>query len=281
MYGPEHVLPANRTERERAVPHPVIAAFMAHEESLNFARDEVRETVIPTYMGLISQLDHHVGRIVAHLEATGEIANTIIILTSDHGDYLGDHWLGEKDLFHEEIVRIPLIVFDPRPTADATRGGVATELVEAIDLAPTFLEWAGGAPAPHRLEGRSLVPLLETGAVTRWREAAFCDSDFSLRHARRTLGLSVNEARGFMVREAGWKYVHFERFPPQLFDLAADPTEQNDLGASAEHEAVRERMRGRLLSWLIGRRTRVTMSDSLIEQLTGSAKKRGYRFGEW
>ena len=281
MYGPEHVLPANRTDAERSPPHPVIAAFMDHEESLNFSRDEVRETVIPTYMGLISQFDHHVGRIVAHLEATGEIANTVIIVTSDHGDYLGDHWLGEKDLFHEEVVRVPLIVVDPRPAADASRGRTAHDLVEAIDLAPTFLEWAGGAPEPHRLEGRSLAPLLGADAVTAWREAAFCDSDFSLRHARRTLGLAVNDARGFMVREAGWKYVHFERFPPQLFDLTADPAEQHDLGMSPDHEDVRERLRGRLFSWLISRRTRVTMSDSLIEQITGGAKKRGYRFGEW
>ena len=84
-----------------------------------------------------------------------------------------------------------------------------------------------------------------------------------------------------MVREAGWKYVHFERFPPQLFDLDADPAEQHDLGVSPDYEAVRERLRGRLFSWLISRRTRVTMSDSLIEQITGGAKKRGYRFGEW
>ena len=70
-------------------------------------------------MGLISQFDTHVGRLVAHLEHTGEIANTIIVVTIDHGDYLGDHWLGEKDLFHEEIVRVPLIVVDPRPAADA------------------------------------------------------------------------------------------------------------------------------------------------------------------
>src|SRR5690606_14078381 len=142
-------------------------------------------------------------------------------------------WLGEKDLFHEEVVRIPLIVVDPRAEADATRGRVNSELVEAIDLAPTFLEWAGGAPEPHRLEGRSLMPLMEGTPASGWREAAFCDSDFSLRHARRTLGLAVNDARGFMVREAGWKYIHFERFAPQLFDLENDPAEQNDLGLSA------------------------------------------------
>ena len=122
MYGPDQVIPANRSEGERADPHPVVAAFMAHEESRNFSRDEVRATVIPTYMGLISQFDRHVGRVIEHLEKRGLAGNTIIVVTSDHGDYLGDHWLGEKDLFHEEIVRIPLIILDPRAAAGGTRG---------------------------------------------------------------------------------------------------------------------------------------------------------------
>jgi arylsulfatase A-like enzyme len=254
---------------------------MQHEESLNFAREEVRRTVIPTYMGLISQFDAHVGRIVAHLESTGEIANTIIIVTSDHGDYLGDHWLGEKDLFHEEIVRIPLVIVDPRPAADATRGAVLDDLVESIDLAPTFLEWAGGPAEPHRLEGRSIVPLLVQSRPDDWRDAVFCDGDFALRHARRRLGLGPNDARGLMVRTARWKYVDFGPLPPQLFDLESDPRELEDLGRTREHAAVRAQMKERLFAWLRARRTRVTVSDATIEALTGSAKRRGYRFGEW
>ncbi len=281
MYGPEHVIAANRSEAERAAPHPVIAAFMQHDESLHFSRQEVRETVIPTYMGLITQFDAHVGRLIDHLEAAGEIDNTIIVVTSDHGDYLGDHWLGEKDLFHEEIVRIPMIVVDPRTQADATRGRAIAELVEAIDLAPTFLAWAGGEAEPHRLEGRSIAPLLEATEVVGWREAVFCDSDFALRHARKTLDLDVDEARGFMVRTARWKYVHFERFRPQLFDLDADPNELNDLGESAAHMAVLEEMRARLFSWALGRKTRTTVTHDYIRRVTGGARARGYRFGEW
>jgi arylsulfatase A-like enzyme len=66
-----------------------------------FQRDEVREKVIPAYMGLIKQCDDQLGRLLDHLEATGRMEDTMIVLTSDHGDYLGDHWLGEKDLFHD------------------------------------------------------------------------------------------------------------------------------------------------------------------------------------
>ena len=68
--------------------------------------------------------------------------NTLIVFTSDHGDYLGDHWLGEKELFHECSVRVPLIVVDPTPRADATRGTQCDALVEQIDLVPSFLDTA-------------------------------------------------------------------------------------------------------------------------------------------
>jgi arylsulfatase A-like enzyme len=283
MYDATHVIPANRTEQEKASAHPVIDAFMRHDESVNFSRQEVRETVIPAYMGLITQFDHHIGRVFAHLERNGLASNTIIVVTSDHGDYLGDHWLGEKDLFHEEIVRIPFIVLDPRSEADATRGRHVEALVESIDLVPTMVQWAGGEAQPHRLEGRSLVPLIahENGEEVLKREAVFCDSDFSMRHARKTLGLAVDEARGFMVRTARWKYVYFERFRPMLFDLERDPCEREDLGASVEHEPVREAMKEQLLSWLVNRRTRVTVTDAFIERVTGTARQRGYRFGEW
>ncbi len=82
-----------------------MCACMRHEESVNFARDEVRSSVIPTYMGLIKQIDDHLGRLWGFLAERNLFDETMIVMTSDHGDYLGDHWLGEKELFHEESVR--------------------------------------------------------------------------------------------------------------------------------------------------------------------------------
>ena len=281
MYGPQDMIAANKSAHERDQPHPVIAAFMQHEESVNFSREEVREAVVPAYMGLITEFDHHLGRVFAFLKQRALAEDTVIVVTSDHGDYLGDHWLGEKELFHEEVVRIPMIVMDPRAHAGATRGQVVADLVEAIDLVPTFVELAGAPPAPHRLEGASLVPLLAGPAPATWRTQVHCDTDFALRHARRTLKLAPDQARGFMVRTKRWKYVHFERYAPQLFDLDADPKEQADLGTSAAHAGVRAEMKDRLITWLTGLKTRTTITHEQIERVTGSAKTRGYRFGEW
>ncbi len=158
--APADILPAVRSEQEKQSAHPVFAAYMDMRYSRNMSRDEAREKVIPTYMGLIKQIDDQMGVLMGFLEARGLLDTTMIVFTSDHGDYLGDHWMGEKDLFHDASAKIPLIVIDPSAAADATRGTVCDALVEAIDLAPTFIDYFGGKPPDHILEGRSLMPLL-------------------------------------------------------------------------------------------------------------------------
>lgn len=281
MYGPGDVPLAIRSEAERAAPHPVYAAFMRHLDSESFSRDDVRENVIPAYMGLISQIDAHLGRVFDHLKQTGAWDETLIVFTSDHGDNLGDHWLGEKELFHEPSVHIPLIIRDPRATADTTRGTVCDALVESIDLVPTFVEAAGGAGADGQwLEGRSLIPLLH-GAEVEWRDAAFAECDYATREARVDLGLDPIEARGVMVRTARWKYIYWHGFRGQLYDLEADPDEFTDLGESPDHAGVCKALRDRVLDFLATRRTRATISDAEIARRTGTAHKRGILIGYW
>ena len=87
-------------------------------------RDEVRARVIPAYMGLIKQIDDQLGVLFRFLDERGLSANTMIVFTSDHGDYLGDHWLGEKDFFHDCTVKVPLIVADPSPDASTNHFAV-------------------------------------------------------------------------------------------------------------------------------------------------------------
>jgi arylsulfatase A-like enzyme len=166
MYGPGDVKPAIRSEQEKQSAHPVFAAYMDMRYSRNMSRDGAREKVIPTYMGLIKQIDDQMGVLMQFLEARGLLDTTMIVFTSDHGDYLGDHWMGEKDLFHDPSAKIPLIVIDPSASADRTRGTVCDALVEAIDLAPTFIDYFGATPPDHILEGRSLMPWL-SGEIGR------------------------------------------------------------------------------------------------------------------
>jgi len=274
-YGAEDCVPVVRAEQEKAAGHPVYQAFMRHAESEVFSRDEVRETVIPTYMGLIKQLDDHIGRLIACLEAQGRLDDTMIVLTSDHGDYLGDHWLGEKELFHEPSARVPLIVVDPSREADGMRGQHSHALVEAIDLIPTFVEVLGGEVPYQRLEGRSLLPLLHgQTAAGEWRQYAVSELDYSFRQARRELGLRASDARAYMIATKDWKCVFYTHFRPQLFDLKNDAGELVDLGDIPAHQDRIREMREMLIEWLQTRKTRVTTTDADIDRLSAFAGKR-------
>lgn len=280
LYGPEHVLPALRSEVEREDPHPVLGACFQHRFSQVFTREEVRARVIPAYMGLIAQIDDQIGRLMRWMDETGRSRDTLIVFTSDHGDYLGDHWLGEKEFFHEQSIRIPLIVVDPSPEADATRGQVLAPLIEAIDLAPTFVEWAGGETRPHILEGRSLLPLLR-GEEVAWRHAVISEYDYSMRRARTLLGQPIGDCRLVMVFDGRWKYIHAEGFRPMLFDLETDPEEFHDLGASPAHEAERARLADAMHRWALVHHNRVTMSDEMIEGRAEGDLRRGFIIGFW
>jgi len=281
LYGAKDLLPVVKAAAEQADPHPVYGAFMAMNAAQAFGRDEVRDHVLPAYMGLVKQIDDHVGRVIAALEEAGRLDDTVIIFTSDHGDYLGDHWMGEKELFHECSVRIPLIIVDPSAAADATRGSVETRLVEAIDLVPTFLDLLGQALPTHRLEGSSLRPLLH-GVETPWRDCVFSELDFAFYKARLTLGLNVQQARCWMIRTERWKYIAFKAFDrAQLFDLLNDPDELQDLGQSAQHADIRAALHARLFKRLADRRNRVTVSDADVEKRTDGARANGVIIGEW
>ena len=281
MYGSNTFLPVQRDPAEKVDPNPVYGAFMDMEVSQSFSRPEVRDTVMPAYMGLIKQIDDHLGRVFAYLEESGKADETMIVMTSDHGDYLGDHWMGEKELFHEVSVRVPLIIVDPRSSANSTRGTTSEALVEAIDLVPTFLE-ATGAPLPdHRLEGLSLVPLLEGQVPEDWRDAVFSEIDYAFYEARNILSTDVDDARGYMIRTERWKYVHFKGFPPQLFDLQSDPEEFVDLGRSPDHQQVRNDMKELLFDRLLDRKNRVTMSRQGVEDMRNDESDGGILIGKW
>jgi arylsulfatase A-like enzyme len=231
-------------------------------------------------MGLIAQLDHHIGRVLDALDASGAASDTLIVLCADHGDMLGDHWLGEKELFYEQAVRTPMIVVDPRAQAQATRGKAVADMVEAIDIVPTLLDALAVPGDNHRLEGRSLLPLVH-GQSVNWRDAVFSEADYGFRQARLTLGRAPGECRGWMVRTGRFKYVEWEGLRPQLFDLQEDPDELYDLGASAANGPVAREMRDRLLHWSLQRKTRSTLSDEQVALRTEAASKHGIFIGFW
>jgi len=197
-----------------------------------------------------------------------------------HGDYLGDHWLGEKDLFHECSVKVPLIIYDPCSSADSTRGSVCDELVESIDLAATFIETAGGEVPDHIVEGKSLLPFLHNRTPESWREYAVSEFDYSATMQAAKLGIKPEQARLFMIADKRWKFMHADGgFRPMLFDMENDPDELNDIGDSDQHQDIVDLMYERLSRWALRPSQRTTVSNERILSMRGKSRRKGVLLG--
>jgi arylsulfatase A-like enzyme len=270
-----------RSAAERDNPHPVMRGFQSYVASRNMSDDAMRRHVLPAYMGLTRQIDDHLGRLFAHLKRTGRWDDTLIVFCSDHGDYLGDHWLGEKELFHDTVAAVPLIV--RHPGASARRGVSEPELVELIDLLPTFLDAIGAEVPDHLLEGRSLVPLLLQGQPRRTpRELAVSEGDYAFRSfVREPINQPADRCRMFMIRSERWKYIHYEGLPPQLFDLLDDPQELVDRGRDPGLASVRDEHFAALFDWLRTRAIHPTVSHQAMADWTAKEHRVGIHIGVW
>lgn len=280
MYGPEHIVPPVRSQDEFDNAHPVLKAFMNTKVGQAFSQDHVRDKVAAAYMGLIKQADDQMGRLFQWMEETGRMEDTMIVLTSDHGDFLGDHWLGEKTFFQDSSTKVPLIIYDPSPQADATRGMVCDALVESIDLAPTFVDIAGAEVPGHILEGRSLVPILHGQATDTGREFTICEYDYSGSPVAALMEASVRDAVMFMVATKKWKLIHCEGgHRPILFDLENDPDELVDLGDSNSHAEVIAQMYDYLFTWTRRPSQRTTRSEQQLIDMRTNSRGRGIVVG--
>jgi arylsulfatase A-like enzyme len=230
MYDPADVpLPVRRTTfAEEGEVHPLLGRVVAIP-GLHGPDDEagIRQ-LRATYYGMMSEVDAQIGRLVDGLRERSSWDDTLVVLTSDHGEQLGDHWLIEKLGWFDQSYYIPLVVRDPRAAADVTRGRVDTDrFTENVDVMPTILDWIGVVP-PVQCDGASLLPLVRGQEPAAWRDAAFWEWDFrdpTGRYTKETFGLGVDECSLAVLRDEHGKYVHFTGLPPLFYDLDADPDE--------------------------------------------------------
>lgn len=184
--------------------------------------------VIANYYGMISLIDHNVGRIMAELGSLGLLENTIVVYTSDHGDWLGDHGLLLKGPMHYEgLLRVGCIVQGPGVEKDR----VVDEPVSTLDLPATFLDYGGAEPL-RPMHGRSLRPLLE--GEDDPREFAYCEWD--LRPSRtgvelrlRTVRTKTHKLTIDLLSGAG-----------ELYDLGNDPHEMTDRFDDPAYAGIRD-----------------------------------------
>jgi arylsulfatase A-like enzyme len=189
--------------------------------------------------------------------------------------------LGEKTFFHDASVKVPMIIYDPSEEANATRGATSEALVECIDLAPTFVDVAGGdsTALDHILEGHSLLPLLRGGKAPA-RDYTVCEYDYSATPLAAMLELHPDQSRMFMVADHRWKMIHFESgHRPMLFDLQADPNELSDLGGRADHAEIIAMMYDKLNTWARRPSARTTMPNATFIGMRTSPIRLGVLIG--
>lgn len=201
------------------------------------------------YLGLAMEVDHHIGRLVEFLKQTGQYDDTLIVVTADHGEMLGDNGLWGKSSPMDPALRIPLIIRDP--TLPSSHGISSESLTESVDIAPTLLDWCDAENSPA-LDGKSLMPLIKGDSPTSWRRHVFAEAELgepdTPTRFERALELSASNANYAVLRDKQYKYVHFNGgLPPMLFNMQDDPAEECDLAGDAAHFDTLRQFASRML----------------------------------
>ncbi|MGE3310362.1 MAG: sulfatase [Limisphaerales bacterium] len=217
--------------------------FIAHEKNegrirwhWRFDSPDKYQTMMKNYFRLATEVDTTCGHILAELRAQGVLDETLVIFTGDNGYFHAEHGLADKWYPHQESIRVPLIIRDPR-LAPARRGRTDDAFALNVDLAPTILA-ATGVDAPKTMQGRDISPLYLAMERPAWR------TEFFYEHAIITSTNRIPASEALVRKD--WKYFHWPDFGvEQLFDLTSDPSEEHDLVGSPEQMARLNEMRAR------------------------------------
>jgi arylsulfatase A-like enzyme len=207
-----------------------------------------------TYCGLMSEIDDQLGRVFDYLKQTGQWDDTLIVFTCDHGEQAGDHHMLGKIGYFDESYRIPMIVRDPRPEANGTRGTIVEHFTETIDTMPTILDWLG-LDIPRQCDGRSLLGFCAGSPPADWRTEVHYEFDFRdlyYSQPESSLGVPMDKCSLAVVQDAEFKYVHFAALPPLFFDLKADPGQFINRADDPVYAARKGEYAARMLNWRLG-----------------------------
>ncbi len=212
LYRPETMPEPKLSLKDGYQRHPWVELQNSQLDSeANFKSEAERRDAIAAYYGLVSWMDHNVGRIIQALTDSGQLDETTVIYSSDHGDNVGARGLWGKSNLYQESVSVPLIMAGP----DVPVGTCATP-VDLLDVAATVPAHFG---LPFQCEGEPL------GTIAKRDE----DVDRVILSQYHAVG-AVSAA--FMLRKGRWKLNHYVGFEPELFDLTDDPEELRNLAVN-------------------------------------------------
>lgn len=230
MYSLDQVkLPGNHKDSMEGKP---LSQKNPNRYKLGTWTDEQWKDYIRKYWGFTSYVDQQIGRVLHAVEKTGQMDNTIIVFTSDHGNMNGEHGMMFKTLGtgYDELFRVPMIIYLPGESTVSRVHG----LVSHVDLVPTLFA-ACQIPQPEGLDGKSLIPLLK-GSTESHRDIVFADATNS----------------SLISRDKKYKFaLHWNRNSiDELYDLENDPGEMNNLAYAKAGKIIADRKRTEIVNWL-------------------------------
>lgn len=251
--------------KDKDIPDPILGDWAMQEDPEQFGLNPTTDLgIVPkerlkhamaAYYALITHVDHQLGRFLQMLYEYGEMNNTIIMFTSDHGEMLGDHHLFHKIVPYEGSARVPFILNDPGNQLGLQKGKVCEEVIELRDIMPTILE-AAGVKIPETVDGESMLRLVNSKANSihaadslKWR---------SYLHGEHAYGSFSNH----WLTNGKEKFIWYSQTgEEQYFDLVKDPVELHN----AIHD---EEYASRIAAW----------RELLIKELDG--REEGYSDGK-
>jgi arylsulfatase A-like enzyme len=194
------------------------------------------EELVKDYYAGLTAVDENIGRLLQQLEKSNQLDDTAILLTSDHGYFLGEWRLFDKRLMHEPSIRVPMAIRYPKKIKAGT---VRDEMILDVDIAPTLLDLAG-VPVPEHMQGCSIIGLAANGDNTGWR------TEWLYEYFEYPGWENVKPNRG--IRTERYKLIHYHLEPQEfeMYDLAQDPGETQNLYDNPQHAALQQDLFNRL-----------------------------------
>lgn len=238
--------PVHGTWADRAPEYPDADCFEGH------LKPEEIQRMRAGYYGLITHLDHQIGRLLRGLKDEGVLNQTVILFTSDHGEMLGDHEMFRKSQPFQGSVHVPMILYDPGNLLGIPRGTRFEEIAELRDVMPTLLS-AAGLTCPHGVEGLDLTVALKGKGETR-----------SYLHGEHTSQSRAGQSAQYIVTKTR-KYIWYSDTGKELlFDLEKDKMECEDVSGKKEYERDLGELRACLAEELKDREEGYSDGSSLI-----------------
>ncbi|MEI7588370.1 MAG: sulfatase [Chitinophagia bacterium] len=216
------------------LPKEVREGFNRTRWKWRFDDPEKYQNMVKGYYRMITEVDDEIGLIRKQIKEQGIEDNTIIMVMSDNGYFLGDRQLADKWLMYDPSIRLPLIIYDPRNTKPSTIDAMALN----IDISSTILGLAG-IQAPKNYQGMNLMPFLKKGNIASTRDTVLIE------HLWKLPDIPASEG----IRTAHWKYFRYKyiKAPEELYDLKKDPLEKFNLAGIPKYAKILANLRKQLI----------------------------------